>query len=111
MNTPRTAIVTGASRGIGACLVKTLLGRGYPVVGTSSTNHALQTARSKPSTIKCVRSWTRICSRAGGGDWHDLCCHCFRHRLSAGRLSPRKCSRWAPPAQTRWLVSQTDGDL
>jgi NAD(P)-dependent dehydrogenase (short-subunit alcohol dehydrogenase family) len=35
MNTPRTAIVTGASQGIGACLVKCFLARGYNVVATS----------------------------------------------------------------------------
>jgi NAD(P)-dependent dehydrogenase (short-subunit alcohol dehydrogenase family) len=35
MKMPRTAIVTGASQGIGACLVKTLLERGYNVVATS----------------------------------------------------------------------------
>jgi short-subunit dehydrogenase len=35
MKTQRTAIVTGASQGIGACLVKTLLERGYHVVATS----------------------------------------------------------------------------
>jgi NAD(P)-dependent dehydrogenase (short-subunit alcohol dehydrogenase family) len=35
MKTPRTAIVTGASQGIGACLVRTLLERGYNVVATS----------------------------------------------------------------------------
>ena len=35
MKTPRTAIVTGASQGIGACLVKTFLERGYKVVATS----------------------------------------------------------------------------
>jgi NAD(P)-dependent dehydrogenase (short-subunit alcohol dehydrogenase family) len=35
MKTPRTAIVTGASQGIGACLVKTLLERGYHVVATA----------------------------------------------------------------------------
>ncbi len=35
MNRPRTAIVTGASQGIGACLVKTFVERGYNVVATS----------------------------------------------------------------------------
>jgi NAD(P)-dependent dehydrogenase (short-subunit alcohol dehydrogenase family) len=35
MQTPKTAIVTGASQGIGACLVKTLLARGYQVVATA----------------------------------------------------------------------------
>jgi NAD(P)-dependent dehydrogenase (short-subunit alcohol dehydrogenase family) len=35
MKTPRTAIVTGASQGIGACLVKTFLERGYHVVATA----------------------------------------------------------------------------
>jgi NAD(P)-dependent dehydrogenase (short-subunit alcohol dehydrogenase family) len=35
MQTPKTAIVTGASQGIGACLVKTLLARGYRVVATA----------------------------------------------------------------------------
>ena len=35
MKTPRTAIETGASQGIGACLVKTLLERRYHVVATS----------------------------------------------------------------------------
>ena len=35
MKTQRTAIVTGASQGIGACLVKTLTERGYNVVATS----------------------------------------------------------------------------
>ncbi len=35
MKTPRTAIVTGASQGIGACVVKTLLEREYNVVATS----------------------------------------------------------------------------
>jgi NAD(P)-dependent dehydrogenase (short-subunit alcohol dehydrogenase family) len=35
MKTPRTAIVTGASQGIGACLVKAFLERGYNVVATS----------------------------------------------------------------------------
>jgi NAD(P)-dependent dehydrogenase (short-subunit alcohol dehydrogenase family) len=35
MKTPRTAIVTGASQGIGACLVTTFLERGYNVVATA----------------------------------------------------------------------------
>ncbi len=35
MTTPRTAIVTGASQGIGACLVNTFIERGYTVVATS----------------------------------------------------------------------------
>ncbi|WP_420917252.1 SDR family NAD(P)-dependent oxidoreductase [Dictyobacter halimunensis] len=35
MKTPKTAIVTGASQGIGACLVKTFLARGYHVVATA----------------------------------------------------------------------------
>jgi NAD(P)-dependent dehydrogenase (short-subunit alcohol dehydrogenase family) len=35
MKTPKTAIVTGASRGIGACLVTTFLERGYNVVATA----------------------------------------------------------------------------
>jgi len=35
MITQRTAIVTGASQGIGACLVKTFVERGYNVVATS----------------------------------------------------------------------------
>ena len=35
MKTPRTAIVTGASQGIGACLVKTFVERGYNVVATA----------------------------------------------------------------------------
>jgi NAD(P)-dependent dehydrogenase (short-subunit alcohol dehydrogenase family) len=35
MNTPRTAIVTGASQGIGACLVQCFLARGYNVVATA----------------------------------------------------------------------------
>jgi NAD(P)-dependent dehydrogenase (short-subunit alcohol dehydrogenase family) len=34
-NTQKTAIVTGASQGIGAAIVKTFLERGYNVVGTS----------------------------------------------------------------------------
>jgi hypothetical protein len=34
-NQPKTVIVTGASQGIGAALVKTLLERGYSVVATS----------------------------------------------------------------------------
>jgi len=34
-NEPKTAIVTGASQGIGAALVKTFLDRGYSVVATS----------------------------------------------------------------------------
>ena len=35
MKTSKTAIVTGASQGIGACLVKTFLARGYQVVATA----------------------------------------------------------------------------
>jgi NAD(P)-dependent dehydrogenase (short-subunit alcohol dehydrogenase family) len=35
MNETKTVIVTGASQGIGACLVKTLLERGYSVVANS----------------------------------------------------------------------------
>jgi NAD(P)-dependent dehydrogenase (short-subunit alcohol dehydrogenase family) len=35
MNETKTVIVTGASQGIGACLVKTFLGRGYSVVANS----------------------------------------------------------------------------
>src|SRR2546428_3450739 len=35
MKTQQTVIVTGASQGIGACLVKTFLERGYNVVATS----------------------------------------------------------------------------
>ena len=34
-NEPKVAIVTGASQGIGACLVKTFLERGYSVVAAS----------------------------------------------------------------------------
>jgi NAD(P)-dependent dehydrogenase (short-subunit alcohol dehydrogenase family) len=43
MNTKKTAIITGASRGIGACLVHEFRGRGYRVVANSrniSTAHA-----------------------------------------------------------------------
>src|SRR5713226_4109952 len=35
MKTPKTVIVTGASQGIGACLVKTFLERGYQVVASA----------------------------------------------------------------------------
>jgi short-subunit dehydrogenase len=35
MKTPKTVIVTGASQGIGACLVKTFLEREYQVVATA----------------------------------------------------------------------------
>ena len=35
MKTPKTVIVTGASQGIGVCLVKTFLERGYQVVATA----------------------------------------------------------------------------
>src|SRR5260370_40657078 len=35
MKTQKTGIVTGASEGIGACLVKTFLERGYNVVATA----------------------------------------------------------------------------
>ncbi len=35
MKTQKTAVVTGASQGIGACLVKTFLERGYNVVATA----------------------------------------------------------------------------
>src|SRR5689334_3362637 len=35
MKTGKTAIVTGASQGIGACLVTTLVERGYNVVATA----------------------------------------------------------------------------
>src|SRR5260221_9517446 len=35
MKTGKTAIVTGASQGIGACLVKTFVERGYNVVATA----------------------------------------------------------------------------
>ena len=35
MKTPKTVIVTGASQGIGACLVRTFLERGYQVVATA----------------------------------------------------------------------------
>jgi NAD(P)-dependent dehydrogenase (short-subunit alcohol dehydrogenase family) len=35
MDTRKTAIVTGASQGIGACLVKTFVERGYNAVATS----------------------------------------------------------------------------
>jgi NAD(P)-dependent dehydrogenase (short-subunit alcohol dehydrogenase family) len=35
MQAPKAAIVTGASQGVGACLVTTLLARGYQVVATA----------------------------------------------------------------------------
>jgi NAD(P)-dependent dehydrogenase (short-subunit alcohol dehydrogenase family) len=35
MKTPKTVIVTGASQGIGACLVKTFFERGYQIVATA----------------------------------------------------------------------------
>ena len=35
MNETKTVIVTGASQGIGAALVKTFLERGYSVVGSA----------------------------------------------------------------------------
>ena len=35
MKTPKTVIVTGASQGIGACLVKTFLEREYQVIATA----------------------------------------------------------------------------
>src|SRR5215813_9738909 len=34
-NTPKTAIVTGASQGIGACVVKAFVERGFNVVASS----------------------------------------------------------------------------
>ncbi len=34
-NEPKTVIVTGASQGIGACIVRTFLERGYSVVANS----------------------------------------------------------------------------
>jgi NAD(P)-dependent dehydrogenase (short-subunit alcohol dehydrogenase family) len=46
-NTQKTAIVTGASQGIGAAVVKTFLERGYNVVGTS--RNATQSAELKVS--------------------------------------------------------------
>ena len=46
MNMSRTAIVTGASQGIGACVVKTLLERGYNVVATS---HSMEKSRFQAS--------------------------------------------------------------
>jgi NAD(P)-dependent dehydrogenase (short-subunit alcohol dehydrogenase family) len=46
-NTQKTAIVTGASQGIGAAVVKAFLERGYSVVGTS--RNATQSAAVKPS--------------------------------------------------------------
>src|SRR5215467_6073907 len=47
MKTQKTVIVTGASQGIGACLVKTFLERGYHVVGTarSMEQSGLQASR------------------------------------------------------------------
>src|SRR6202020_2778079 len=46
-NTRKTAIVTGASQGIGAAVVRAFLERGYNVVGTS--RNATKSAELKPS--------------------------------------------------------------
>ena len=46
-NTRKTVIVTGASQGIGAAVVKAFLERGYNVVGTS--RNATKSAELKPS--------------------------------------------------------------
>ena len=46
-NTQKTVIVTGASRGIGAAVVKAFLERGYNVVGTSRS--ATKSAELKAS--------------------------------------------------------------
>ncbi len=46
-NNGKTVIVTGASQGIGAAVVKTFLERGYNVVGTS--RNATKSAELKPS--------------------------------------------------------------
>jgi NAD(P)-dependent dehydrogenase (short-subunit alcohol dehydrogenase family) len=46
-NSGKTVIVTGASQGIGAAVVKTFLERGYNVVGTS--RNATKSAELKPS--------------------------------------------------------------
>jgi NAD(P)-dependent dehydrogenase (short-subunit alcohol dehydrogenase family) len=46
-NTQKTAIVTGASQGIGAAVVRAFLERGYNVVGTS--RNATKSAELKAS--------------------------------------------------------------
>src|ERR1700752_4915637 len=46
-NTQKTVIVTGASQGIGAAVVRTFLERGYNVVGTS--RNAAKSAELKAS--------------------------------------------------------------
>src|SRR5258708_12981527 len=46
-NTQKTVIVTGASQGIGAAVVRAFLERGYNVVGTSRS--ASKSAELKPS--------------------------------------------------------------
>ena len=45
-NTAKTAIVTGASRGIGAGLVEAFLKRGYNVVATSRKHYQSKSIRS-----------------------------------------------------------------
>jgi len=79
MKTPKTVIVTGASQGIGACLVKTFLERGYHVVATARSMEksdfraskllALVDADSRSALWLLVRTYSALLARIEAGDF------------------------------------------
>ena len=56
--TPPTVVVTGASKGIGAAIVRRLVAEGFRVIAGSGAPRTHKRSARNLATVSCPRCWT-----------------------------------------------------